>query len=252
MSIRVEVVPFLIMAVAVGTSLTVICLFLRISLKRAVISGSIAFGILSIFFLFFFRDPERYPPEDTDVIVASADGVITEITNLTANVVVSLCKQAGLTDDAIKKLGKLAEKDSVRISIFLSPFDVHVNRAPIAGESNFLGYFPGRRHFTFSSRSSSENQHNAIIISNSTTCCFIRQIAGPICRRVVYWHSQVRPVLLKRGERFGMMKFGSRLDMYFPLEDIVVSISSGNKVRAGETIIARIRDKNDVTAANSN
>lgn len=252
MSIRIEVLPFLIVAMAVGMSLTLICLFVRISLKRAVVSGTVAFAILTIFFLFFFRDPERYSPEDPDTIVAGADGVITEITNLTANVVVSLCKQAGFTDDAIKRLGKLTEKDAVRISIFLSPFDVHINRAPITGESNFLGYFPGRRHFTFSSRSSSENQHNAIIITNSSTCCFIRQIAGPICRRVVYWHSQVRPVFLKKGERFGMMKFGSRLDMYFPSEDIVVRISSGDKVRAGETVIARIRGNNDIPTASAN
>jgi phosphatidylserine decarboxylase len=205
-----------------------------------------------MFFIFFFRDPERHPPEDEGVIVAGADGIVTEITNITYSALIELCKHSGLSDEAIKKLDKLVEQNSVRISIFLSPFDVHVNRAPIGGQSEFLGYFPGKRHFTFLSRSSGENQHNAILIKNFRTCCLIRQIAGPVCRRVVYWHSKDRPVFLKMGERIGMMKFGSRLDMYFPERDIIVNVHQKDRVRAGETIIAKIRGEHDIQTAGTN
>jgi len=129
---------------------------------------------------------------------------------------------------------------AVRISIFLSLFDVHVNRAPISGNATFLGYFPGKHYFTFQDKSSDHNQHNSILIRNADTACLINQIVGPVCRRVVYWPDHERVVPLRIGDRFGMMKFGSRLDMYFPAADIELLCRPGDEVRAGETIIAEL------------
>jgi len=118
---------------------------------------------------------------------------------------------------------------------------VHVNRAPISGESRFLGYFPGRHFFTFKEKSSDYNQHNSILIQNERTCCLLNQIVGPVCRRVVYWPDHDRPVQVRKGDPIGMMKFGSRLDMYFPADTITVVVKEGDPVRAGETIMARLR-----------
>ena len=136
--------------------------------------------------------------------------------------------------------GQYLQTNCVRISIFLSLFDVHVNRAPIAGQSRFLGYFPGRHLFTFQGKSSDVNQHNKILIEGENTRCLITQIVGPVCRRVVYWPDHDRAVALRQGDRIGMMKFGSRLDMYFPNDDVDVAVTLGEQVRAGETIVTRI------------
>jgi phosphatidylserine decarboxylase len=137
----------------------------------------------------------------------------------------------------------LLRADAVRISIFLSLFDVHVNRAPIAGESRFLGYFRGKHFFTFLEKSSDYNQHNSILIRNDRTCCLYHQIVGPICRRVVYWPSHEEAVQIGKGDPIGMMKFGSRLDMCFPADTIRVSVREGDVVRAGETVIGTLLAK---------
>ncbi len=220
MSIRPEVWPFL---VAVSLFFGALGLILaRPARRRAkvwMIVGILEFISLA-YLLYFFRDPERVPPGRDDIAVAGADGAIAAITNIYE--------------------GNHLKTNCVRISIFLSLFDVHVNRAPIAGQSSFLGYFPGRHLFTFQEKSSDVNQHNKILIEGRHTRCLITQIVGPVCRRVVYWPDHDRAVLLRQGDRFGMMKFGSRLDMYFPQDDVEVAVSLGDKVRAGETLVARI------------
>jgi len=124
----------------------------------------------------------------------------------------------------------------VRISIFLSLFDVHVNRAPIAGKIAFLGYFPGKRYFTFQEKSSEFNQHNSILIEGPQTRCLVNQIVGPVARRVVYWLKLDQVV--QKGDRIGMMKFGSRLDMVFPKADVAVVVKPGERVQAGVTVVA--------------
>ncbi len=171
------------------------------------------------YLLYFFRDPQRTPPLEPDAVVAGADGTVAAITEVyEAHYLKAPC---------------------VRISIFLSLLDVHVNRAPISGTSTFLGYFPGKRLFTFQEKSSEVNQHNKILITGERTRCLVCQIVGPVCRRVVYWPPHDRPVHVTMGERIGMMKFGSRLDVYLPLDGIEVVAKRGDKVRAGETPIAR-------------
>jgi phosphatidylserine decarboxylase len=155
--------------------------------------------------------------------VAGADGRVMSVTSM--------------KEDAFLKT------DCMRISIFLSLFDVHVNRAPLAGQSAFLGYFPGKHLFTFQEKSSDVNQHNKILITGAGTRCLVCQIVGPVCRRVIYWPDHDKAVSVTMGERIGMMKFGSRLDMYLPASEVDVICKRGDIVRAGETIVARVKER---------
>ena len=160
-----------------------------------------------------------FPPADPAAIVAGADGTIMGIKEM--------------REDNFMKT------DTVRVSIFLSLLDVHVNRAPIGGKITFLKYYPGKRYFTFLEKSSDYNQHSSILIENNRTRCLVNQIVGPVARRVVYWLKLEQTV--KTGDRIGMMKFGSRLDMYFPKADVEVLVKPGDKVKAGVTPVARLK-----------
>lgn len=171
------------------------------------------------FMLFFFRDPERIPPADPNLIVAGADGTVMAV-------------KENREDNHLKT-------DAVRVSIFLSLFDVHINRAPIGGKIAFLQYSPGKRYFTFMEKSSEYNQHSSILIENERTRCLVKQIVGPVARRVVYWLKFGQTV--EKGDRIGMMKFGSRLDMYFLKDDVEVLVKPGAKVKAGVTAVARLK-----------
>ena len=101
-----------------------------------------------------------------------------------------------------------------------------------------MGYYPGKRFFTFQEKSSEYNQHNSIVITGKKTRCLINQIVGPVTRRVVYWLDKKRAEQVAIGERIGMMKFGSRLDMYLPKSDVTVTVKPGDRVKAGATIVA--------------
>lgn len=222
MSIRPEVIPFII-AVVIIFGLFVLVLRMRKCPANRVFWCCIAPAAICVaYLLFFFRDPERATPADPAVIVAGADGRVMSVVSLKEN--------------------QVMKTNCVRISIFLSLFDVHVNRAPIAGRSIFLGYFPGKRLFTFQEKSSELNQHNKIIIEGERTRCLVNQIVGPVCRRVVYWPDHNKAVNVGLGERIGMMKFGSRLDIYLPAGDVEIICKPGDTVRAGETIVARLKD----------
>ncbi|KAF0159259.1 MAG: psd [Syntrophaceae bacterium] len=232
MKFRWEVKPFLLASVAAGIVVYGLSRLLGISNVAGLFLGLLIGGTGVGYMLYFFRDPEMNTPKEPGIVVAAASG--------------KLAKIVGIHEK------DYLQQDTMRISIFLSLFDVHVNRFPIAGSSTFLGYFPGKRLFTFTEKSSDVNQHNAIVIRGEETTCLIRQIVGPVCRRVVYWLSHNKTETVKQGDRFGMMKFGSRLDMYFPKGDIEMVARIGDQVTAGETIIARIVKKgnnNDGTAS---
>lgn len=240
MKFRPEVLPFI--AAALITAAVVLGA-LRICGVSWCVSGTwggALFVVLTLYFLYFFRDPERTPPNDPRAIVAAGEGRVAAITPLTAAEFTRHCTASGLK---LEDLGDFVTRDVTRISVFLSPLNVHVNRAPISGLSRFLGYFPGKHIFTFNEKSSEENQHNSILIQNAQTRCLLNQIVGPVCRRVVYWPSHDHPVEVRQGDRIGMMKFGSRLDLYFPSQDIEVITTVGTLVRAGETVIARLRSQ---------
>ena len=220
MKFRPEVRPFLVASVIAGV---VVYGFSRLlgaadytACALAILLGSVS----AAYMLFFFRDPEVNIPAEPGSVIAAASGRLAKITEVRE-------------EEHIRG-------DAIRISIFLSLFDVHVNRFPIGGRSRFLGYFPGKRLFTFDEKSSDVNQHNAILVRGEGTVCLIRQIVGPVCRRVVYWLPHDREVEVLPGDRLGMMKFGSRLDMYFPKGDIEMVAKIGEQVTAGETVIARI------------
>jgi len=168
------------------------------------------------FMLYFFRDPERTPPPEPEKLVAGADGLIRAIETMPEN--------------------RFLKTESVRVSIFLSPFNVHVNRAPMGGKVTALGYTPGKHLLTIQNASSELNEHSTILIEGEKTRCLVKQIVGPIVRRVVYWLEEDQS--LAKADRIGMMKFGSRLDMYFPKSDVEVVVKKGDFVRGGETVVA--------------
>jgi phosphatidylserine decarboxylase len=213
MNIRHEVIPFIVIVAAVGA-----CAGL---LLNALMWG-IAFILLgTAYLLYFFRDPDRTPPPDTAAILSGADGRVMSVTRLAENMYLNA--------------------ECARISVFLSIFDVHVNRSPLSGHSKFIGYFPGKKVFAFREKSSEVNQHNKILIEGLHTRCLIAQIVGPVARRVVYWLDHDASAPVKAGDRIGMMEFGSRLDIYLPVADVDVLARPGDRVRAGETVIARIK-----------
>lgn len=213
MSIRHEVIPFVGIVVAMGVGLGL--------LLNAPTSGVSFILSGTVFLLYFFRDPDRTPSADSTAILSGADGRVMSVTRLAENMYLNA--------------------ECVRISVFLSIFDVHVNRSPISGNSKLIGYFPGKKLFAFREKSSVLNQHNKILIEGIQTRCLIAQIVGPVARRVVYWLSHETPTPVKAGDRIGMMKFGSRLDIYLPASDVDVQARPGDRVRAGETVIARIK-----------
>ncbi len=237
MRFRKEVFPFLAVSVAIALMMFGLLLLVFPQGVAGTASVSLLF-ILSGYLLWFFRNPVRVPPADAEVILSGADGVVAKITAFTPEQFVSIGMLAGLKPE---DTAGLREGTVLRISIFLSLFDVHVNRSPISGQSRFLGYFPGKHLFTFTEKSSDVNQHNSILIENRRTCCLVNQIVGPVCRRVIYWLDHDRAVDIKAGDDFGMMKFGSRMDIYFPAADIELVAKEGARVAAGVSVIGRYR-----------
>ncbi len=168
---------------------------------------------LAAFVLYFFRDPERIVPADPAVVVSPADGRVMEI-----------------VDQA------MGSQPGRRVSIFLAIWDVHVNRAPLAGRILKLEYRPGRFLAAMRSRASAENEQNVIHLSTERGEIVLKQIAGWIARRVLCWKAEGDTVAL--GERVGMIRFGSRVDIWLPLEAEIV-VRPGQHVAGGSSILAR-------------
>ncbi|ACI21255.1 phosphatidylserine decarboxylase family protein [Thermodesulfovibrio yellowstonii] len=177
---------------------------------------AIAFAILSLFFLYFFRDPERTPPADPNVVVSPADGKVISI------------KQHGES---------FCDKGHTEISIFMSPFDVHVNRAPFDGIVKEVVYTPGKFFSAFKEKAYRENENIKITIQTQHGNIVVRQVAGFVARRVVCWIKEGDS--LNKGERFGMIKFSSRVDICLP-SFFKINVKVGDKVKAGKNIIASI------------
>ncbi len=223
MGIRPEIIPFLLLSVMFAALVGSLCHTLKAPLRRSLIIGGVIAAVLCGFMLNFFRDPPRTPPAEPDLIVAGADGRIMNV--------------------RLVNEPHFFGGETVRISIFLSLLDVHVNRAPMAGRVTHLDYVRGKRYFTFREESSDHNQHSTILIESDDLMCMVKQIVGPVARRVVYWLEEGQD--LEKGERIGMMKFGSRLDMYFPSDRVEVLVRADDVVRAGETVVARIIPRAD-------
>ncbi|MEI6515068.1 MAG: phosphatidylserine decarboxylase [bacterium] len=219
MAFRVEIVPFIIAVIVLGVLLCGVLRLSRVSWRKAFVFSGILDVILIGYLLVFFRDPVRTPSPDPLDIMAGAEGKIMSVVDVNEP--------------------EFLKTNAVRISIFLSLIDVHVNRAPISGTIEHAQYYPGARFFTFDEKSSEFNQHSSIVIRNPRTTCLVKQIVGPVARRVVYWIEPGQTI--QKGAPIGMMKFGSRLDMYFPHDDVEVVVKKGDKVRAGETVVARFK-----------
>lgn len=174
--------------------------------------------LLTAFMVYFFRDPERQSPGDDSIIVSGADGWVRSVEHIPE--------------------ARYLKCDTVRISVYLTPWDVHVNRVPMAGKVVGLGYTPGKHILTRNPKSSEVNEHSTILIQGPKFTCMVRQIVGPIVRRVQYWLDMNQDVA--RGERLGIMKFGSRLDIYLPAQHVTPQVKAGDRVFAGLSVIARV------------
>jgi phosphatidylserine decarboxylase len=172
--------------------------------------------LLALFMAYFFRDPERVSPTDQDMVLAPADGRVTRVA-------------PAMPDDP---------KSPQVVSIFLSPFDVHINRAPIAGEILDVAYTKGRFLIATREEASVVNEQNALTIRGDRMTVVCKQIAGVLARRIVCWKQKGERVNL--GERFGLIKFSSRTDLVLPPE-VEISVRIGDRVRGGVTVIGRLR-----------
>ena len=169
--------------------------------------------ILLIFTFYFFRDPERVVPIGDDILVSPADGLITNITET-----------------------KEGKKTYVKVSIFLSIFNVHIQRLPITGEVTKVDYIEGKFINATLDKASDENERLKLTIKNGNNLIYVTQIAGLIARRIVNY---VKPnENINQGERYGIIKFGSRVDIEFP-NSFKLLVNEGQQCIGGETIIAQ-------------
>jgi phosphatidylserine decarboxylase len=169
--------------------------------------------ILLIFTFYFFRDPERVVPIGNDILVSPADGLITNITEI-----------------------KEGKKLYTKVSIFLSIFNVHIQRLPISGEVTKVDYIEGKFINATLDKASDENERLKLTIKNGNNLIYVTQIAGLIARRIVNY---VKPnEKINQGERYGIIKFGSRVDIEFP-NNFKLLVNEGQQCIGGETIIAQ-------------
>ncbi|MAO64759.1 MAG: phosphatidylserine decarboxylase family protein [Balneola sp.] len=178
----------------------------------------IFFGGLTLLTIYFFRDPERILPEDENLIVSPADGKVVFVKEVEEDVYIK---------------GK-----ATQISIFLSPLNVHVNRNPVSGLLEYVKYHPGEYLMAWTEHASELNERADFgVLHPSNTKIFFRQITGFLARRIVYNISEGDQ--LTAGERFGIMKFGSRMDIVVP-GNVDIQVKPGDTTRAGESILGVI------------
>jgi len=170
--------------------------------------------VLAAFFLWFFRDPERVIPSEAGAVVSPADGKVTDVATVEVN-----------------------GRPRTRISIFLSVFDVHVNRAPVAGVITNVEYRQGRFRNALSAASAVDNEQNIVTLEGDGHTVVFKQIAGVLARRIVFEKKLGDRV--ERGERVGLIKFGSRTDVLLdPAAGVQVAV--GERVRGGASVLAHL------------
>lgn len=170
--------------------------------------------LLAAFFLWFFRDPERVIPSGEGLVVSPADGKVTDVSATQLNGV-----------------------PSTRISIFLNVFDVHVNRSPINGMIKAAVYKKGQFGNAMAAASAEDNEQNIVTLEGEGMTVVFKQIAGLLARRIVFNHKPGET--LARGQRVGLIKFGSRTDVIFP-QPAEIRVKPGDRVSGGSTILARV------------
>ena len=200
----------------------IFAILVLLALASCLVSGwlSLLFLVLICYTVFFFRDPDRAVPADPHAVVAAADGTVTDITEV---------EEAEVLKTKLRRVG-----------IFLSIFDVHTNRAPIGGR---VVYREHRQGLCLDARRPDCSEKNEAMIwafENSRATIVVRQLTGAIARRIVAWSHMGDE--LKKGDRFGMIRFGSRTEVYLPLNANVL-VKVGDHVAGGATIIARLPDQ---------
>jgi phosphatidylserine decarboxylase len=179
--------------------------------------------LLAVFFLWFFRDPERTIPDTAGAVVSPGDGKV--------------------TDASIVTVGGAKQ---VRISIFLSVFDVHVNRSPIAGVVREVRYQRGKFLNAMNQASAEQNEQNIVRVEGDGQVVVFKQIAGLLARRIVF-HPKVGD-RLERGQRVGLIKFGSRVDVLFDA-GAALQVKVGDRVRGGASVLAYLQPSGELAAA---
>jgi phosphatidylserine decarboxylase len=175
---------------------------------------SLLFLLFSMFLAYFFRDPERIVPAGEDLILSAADGEVISIKPI----------------HDVEFIGK----EGTMISVFMSVFDVHVNRIPLSGRVDYVKYNKGKFLPAFEDKASLENEQNELGLDTTKGKIILKQIAGILARRIV---CKIKPGdQVKTGRRFGMIKFGSRVDLFLP-KNVEIKVKLNQKVKAGETII---------------
>jgi phosphatidylserine decarboxylase len=180
---------------------------------------SVPLGILTLWCIWFFRDPDRHIPEGENRVVCPADGKIIKIEE-------APCPY-------------LLEGNALKISVFMNVFNVHVNRMPLTGKIVGKQYHPGKFLGAYHDKASTDNEQTGVVVeTNAMQKVLFVQIAGLLARRVVCRAQEGET--LERGSRYGLIRFGSRVDVYLPLNTNVL-VSLGQKVSAGSTILAELR-----------
>lgn len=179
---------------------------------------SIIFIFITLFLVYFFRDPNRKAEENDKIIYSPADGEVIEIKETSED--------------------KFLKVPARVVKIFMTPLDVHVQRSPIKGRIGYLEYKKGKFMPANLEKASEENEQNLIGIENAKVKILVKQIAGLIARRIVWWINMQQGV--SQGERIGMIKLGSQVDIYVPL-DIEVKVKVKDKVKAGLTVLGEIK-----------
>ncbi|KXF78072.1 phosphatidylserine decarboxylase [Paramesorhizobium deserti] len=174
--------------------------------------------VLTIWCIYFYRDPERVTPQDERLVISPADGKVSSV------------------GPAIppREL-ELGDEPMTRVSVFMNVFSCHVNRAPVAGRITRIAYRPGKFLNADLDKASAENERNGLVIDSPNGAVAVVQIAGLVARRIVCWAKDDN--LLATGERFGLIRFGSRVDVYLP-KGAEPRVAVGQTAVAGETVLA--------------
>lgn len=201
-----------------------IFIFAMVTVLLAFLSNSLGLIglVLTLWCIFFFRDPERVIPVEENILISPADGVVTRV-----DYGVSAPEELGYGN---KKFNK--------ISVFLNVFNVHVNRVPVGGTVTKVNYRPGKFLSANADEASEENERNSVVVTteNGTEILFV-QVAGLVARRIISDLHEGQKVAI--GERYGIIRFGSRADIYLP-ENIAIKCLVGQTMIGGETIIAKL------------
>ncbi len=193
--------------------------------------------LLAAFFLWFFRDPERQIPAMPGAVVSPGDGKVTDVAEVSAD---------GISPGTLSEASSatLSESRLQRISIFLSVFDVHVNRSPIEGVIRDVRYQRGKFLNAMGAQSAEENEQNIVTVEGNGHVVIFKQIAGLIARRIVFNFRVGEHVA--RGERVGLIKFGSRVDVLLD-RDAAIQVKIGDRVKGGATVLALLPVHRPVT-----